>query len=849
MAGSRQKKAAAAPAQPLPDPLWHADPAMSGLFRAAAAAPGPQAGTPDAKGQTYITPDALTVTGNVLTDDIFFDVPLTIVAVNGSSLAVGQLITLPSGALLRLDADGSLTYQPNGAFDALPTKNDSFTYTVAGGDTATVTVTVHDSPGTSAAGTLTGTAGNDNILGGNGFTTFGLAGNDILSGGGILIGGPGNDRYSDPATIIELEGEGYDTIFVSGSFTSSGFFTLAAGVYVEELVATSGVVSVIHGNETDNVLRAHFWGRDELYGHGGNDTFIGFQNLPRRQAGEVPIGGPNPSPGFDTMIGGPGDDIYFLGTGAVIELPGEGYDIVYIYTSGSQYSLSGSIELLALVPGFQSPIGVVFTGSDSDNEIRGGAGGDRLLGESGNDILNGLGGADTTDGGPGNDIHHVDNMGDVVIERGGGGRDTVYAGVSYVLDAAAEVEVLAAATPGATDAIALTGNGFAQEIRGNAGANILIGGGGADILAGQRGDDIYLISSGSEILVEDANGGRDVVYSALNYSLTAGAHIEVLSASGLGETIALHLGGNELAQAIYGNAGANGLYSHGGADYLAGFGGDDTYFVAGGGEHVAEAAGQGRDVVYASASYALAAGSHVEALSADWILGTDAINLTGNEFNNEVYGNNGANMLNGGGGGGGDYLVGWGGDDTYLVFGGGEIVVESAGGGRDVVYSTVSYLLAAGTSVEVLSTSSIVGTNAIDLTGNELAQEVYGNNGANTLNGGAGGDYLVGFGGADSFAFTTALGSGNVDFLADFNAADDVILLENAVFTGLAGGALPASAFGTGPAGRNNEDLIFYDRATGQIFFDADGNGAGAQVLFATVNAGTVLTASDFMVI
>jgi len=52
-----------------------------------------------------------------------------------------------------------------------------------------------------------------------------------------------------------------------------------------------------------------------------------------------------------------------------------------------------------------------------------------------------------------------------------------------------------------------------------------------------------------------------------------------------------------------------------------------------------------------------------------------------------------------------------------------------------------------------------------------------------------------------------------------------------------------------GSAAADADDRIVYNQATGQIFFDADGNGAGAQVLFATVNAGTVLSASDFVVI
>jgi len=105
------------------------------------------------------------------------------------------------------------------------------------------------------------------------------------------------------------------------------------------------------------------------------------------------------------------------------------------------------------------------------------------------------------------------------------------------------------------------------------------------------------------------------------------------------------------------------------------------------------------------------------------------------------------------------------------------------------------------------------------------------------------------FGGTDTFAFTTALGATNVDRIADFNVVDDTIALDDAVFTGLATGALAAGAFVNGTAAADADDRIVYNSATGQILFDADGNGAGAAVLFATVSAGTVLTASDFTVI
>ena len=66
---------------------------------------------------------------------------------------VGKPITLPSGALLIVNADGTFNYDPNHMFDYLPapgtsgTSNltyvDTFSYAITGGDAATVTVTVH----------------------------------------------------------------------------------------------------------------------------------------------------------------------------------------------------------------------------------------------------------------------------------------------------------------------------------------------------------------------------------------------------------------------------------------------------------------------------------------------------------------------------------------------------------------------------------------------------------------------------------------------------------------------------------------------------------------------------------
>ncbi|MEA3012136.1 MAG: hypothetical protein QOD42_681, partial [Sphingomonadales bacterium] len=45
------------------------------------------------------------------------------------------------------------------------------------------------------------------------------------------------------------------------------------------------------------------------------------------------------------------------------------------------------------------------------------------------------------------------------------------------------------------------------------------------------------------------------------------------------------------------------------------------------------------------------------------------------------------------------------------------------------------------------------------------------------------------------------------------------------------------------------DDRIVYNQATGQLFYDADGNGAGGAILFATVAGTPTLGVSDFAVI
>ena len=283
-------------------------------------------------------------------------------------------------------------------------------------------------------------------------------------------------------------------------------------------------------------------------------------------------------------------------------------------------------------------------------------------------------------------------------------------------------------------------------------------------------------------------------------------------------------------------------------DFLAGLLGDDWLFVDNAGDVIYELAGEGNDRVFASLSYTLAAGVSVETLTTSSNNGTAAINLTGNALANAVYGNAGANTIDGGGGV--DFLAGLAGDDWLFVDNAADVVFELAGEGSDRVFASTSYTLAAGVSVETLTTSSNNGTNAINLTGNELANAVYGNAGANILDGKAGSDFLAGLGGADTFAFTTTLGAGNIDTVFDFVGGTDKIALDDAVFTALGGpGALNPNAFVTGAGAADASDRIIYNNATGQLFYDADGIGGTGPILFATLTGNPAIAASDFQVI
>ncbi|MBN4005470.1 ELWxxDGT repeat protein [Nostoc sp. LPT] len=200
-------------------------------------------------------------------------------------------------------------------------------------------------------------------------------------------------------------------------------------------------------------------------------------------------------------------------------------------------------------------------------------------------------------------------------------------------------------------------------------------------------------------------------------------------------------------------------------DSLIGGKGNDTYTVDSIGDTIIESASAGTDLVKSSVNWVLAA--NLENLT---LIGTEAINGTGNSLNNILIGNTAANTLSGDngndsligdsgndtllggsgndtldGGAGTDSLNGGIGNDTYIVDNLSDTITEGINAGTDLVKSSVDWVLAAN-----LENLTLTESSAINGTGNSLNNILIGNTAANILNGVDGNDSLIGGAGNDS---------------------------------------------------------------------------------------------------
>ncbi|MBB5220433.1 Ca2+-binding RTX toxin-like protein [Amaricoccus macauensis] len=753
------------------------------------------------------------------------------------------------------------------------------------------------------------TTGNDNFAGTPGTDSFDGISSDGTPGesGGIdvLSGGAGNDdfflasRYGDGGTIdggadfdrVYLSGDSFGNIAFSnveqlfvessevalqlgqltafssltlvpggniyltgagGTINFAGMVTGTTGIRISASTLTSGHTvtgtdqadsftntrynDVVYGNGGDDRFVGVYQdtlsgGTDQLYGGGGADTFE-----VRRQNGTIDGGA-----GTDTVIAqafqlypwspyrGPGDlgDLSFTNVEKLVinswsvtfatvgqlnsfaQITGgddTGQIMFRLQGSGGTIDFSSKLALAnervwVYAANATSAVNVSGTanadtlaGSEHADTLKGGLGDDELGGGDGTND-----GTDLMNGGVGNDEYTAD-LTDKLIDSGG--IDTIFSAGTFDLRRSARLQgdfenlTLYNGIAGGWDSNGY-GNALANVLTGTNGSNVLDGRGGADQMIGREGDDTYVVDTIGDKVVEPetGNGGHDTVQSRISFDFTnpdqAIGGIEDLVLTGTG---AIRGAGNALDNAITGNTGANLLDGRGGADTMTGGAGNDRYVVDNVGDQVVESAGQGIDRVSSTITFSLES-AQVEHLT---LQGSADINGTGNDFANALNGNSGANVL-----------VGNGGDDSL-----------SGGLGNDT------------------------------LDGGDGADVLNGGAGNDFLNGGLGADILIGGAGQDIFRFNTALGT--TDTLTGFKAADDTIEIDNAIMTALTTtGALASGNFAANASGtaQDADDFIVYNKTTGVVSYDADGNGAGGAVAFAALTGALTLTSADFLVI
>ena len=358
---------------------------------------------------------------------------------------------------------------------------------------------------------IVGGAGEDYFYGGDG--------KDKLNGGAgrdFLRGGAGDDLYIIDSTdeVYEVSWDGVDTIQISTSYRLLRNF--------ENLTLTGRASINGIGNELANVIK----------GNSGNNILDGLE-------------------GLDTLIGGAGNDTYWIDALADVVIDSAGIDKILATASCSLENYK-DIENLTLT-GTRNING---TGNTLANSI---------LGNSGNNILDGGKGADILEGGAGNDSYVLGADYDTVIDISG--RDTITSTISRSLAAYQTIENLKLE---GNENLNATGNDLDNSILGNDGNNVLNGGHGHDTLTGGNGNDTYVIGADSDIVLDDA--GIDTITSTIGRDLNDYWKIENLKLLGSAD---INGYGSDLNNSIWGNSANNHLKGANGADRLFGSQGMD----------------------------------------------------------------------------------------------------------------------------------------------------------------------------------------------------------------------------------------------------------------------------------
>ncbi|MDQ6435109.1 calcium-binding protein [Mesorhizobium sp. LHD-90] len=484
---------------------------------------------------------------------------------------------------------------------------------VLSGTLAVVNSTISGNTAQSAGGGVYVAAG-----GQASFVNATIVDNSAKSGGGILALDPVNELTIRSSTIA------------GNSASESG-----GGLYSVSTVPISN--SVIAGNTAPTDA--------DVYGGAGliyaDHSYFGTTISGYTDKGGSINGGGNPLLGGLLDNGGtvltlsPLDGSPLIGAGGNAGLPADSFDIdgdgdttepLPLDARGGTRVVGGTVDIGAVEQ-------IV------DETIGGTAAADTIVGGLGNDVLRGGAGGDTIDGGVG--IDTADYSGSAL-------------GVSVNLNLAIpQISAGDAKDDVLTGIENIRGGGLADVLTGDFGDNVIDGRAGADILRGFGGDDLFYVDNMGDMVLETAGEGFDQVAARGDYTLGAGQDIEWLNTTNAGAVRNIDLKGNELAQTIVGNNGNNWLHDGGvgGGDRLWGGGGNDYYTVYNSTAIIVEGKGQGGfDRVAAGVNYTLGAGVQVESLRTTSQHAAYSINLTGNEFGQQIIGNDGNNRLDGKGG-------------------------------------------------------------------------------------------------------------------------------------------------------------------------------------------------------
>ncbi|MEQ1598054.1 MAG: hypothetical protein ABL880_01680 [Methylotenera sp.] len=709
----------------------------------------------------------------------------------------------------------------------------------------------------------------DNKLTGN-------AANNVIDGAlgaDTMLGGAGNDIYiTDNAgdIVTELLNAGIDT--VQSSVTYSLFDTDGAGLNggnVENLTLT-GITNI---DGTGNALA------NLLIGNDGNNQLIGLAGI------DTLIGGL----GIDLLIGGDGNDTYEVDeTNDVVQedsaLAAGGVDIVRAKAS---FTLSANVENLTLIGlannninGSGNALNNIIIGDDGNNTLSGDAGNDSLTGGLGNDTLIGGLGIDTLIGGAGNDAFVFDTLLNAITNK-----DTIQ-GFNV-----AEDQILLDFTIFDT----LGTNLDVIEYRSGAGVTTA---------ATANQHIIFNTTNGALYYDADGVGGQ----AAIQFATLTGT-VGTLTNNSFSLGLSFNIVGTDQADTLNGTIGndsiiglaGNDIINGGiGADIMYGDLGDDTFYVDNVDDIVFEDyfyfnESNGlfyengyTNTIYSSVSYTADFGIGNLTLT-----GSDNINGYGSNLKiNVITGNDGNNILDGGVitnpelmtieymsptspyifyifDGGLDTLIGGKGDDTYIVRGG-ETIIENANEGIDtqiLSYNTgipTAFLIDPNSEIEnfILANDNVLhdyisGTNKDNLIiANNIANNIYGLSGNDELKGMGGDDKLYGMSGNDilwgdagndTFVFESA-GTSTSDIVKDFVSGQDKIRVSDGTFfiPSLLSG-IYTDMFVLGSAAQDANDYFIYNKSTGDLFFDIDGNGINAQQLIANFLPNSNLLQTDFV--